>query len=137
MKLAMMNGEETVQNVMHALQKTVDLPCKQQEVLAQVTVLLAQSREGIEMLKREQKRLLKYPACTASTLSEEHIGGTVRYRALHGKNVECPIHGTPEPGKRLRPRIKQNEVDKIRAAMDRWQQVESLGREIVELEVES
>lgn len=132
-ELAMMNCEETLQSVMHALQRTVDLPSEQREVLAQVTVLLVQSREGIAMLKREQKRLLMYPACTASTLNEEHMAGTVGYRALHGKNIECPIHGTPEPGKRLRPRTKQCDVGKIRKAIDRWQQVESLGREIVEL----
>lgn len=130
----MHHDEKKTQQIVDMLLSQVNVSYDQAVLLAETAVSLANIWTTLSHLAGKRESLLLHPLCTASRLStEQNAHGTPRYRALHGIDVSCPMHGTPAPGGRLRPRLRACDVYDVRAAMDRWQQLAALDHHIYTL----
>ena len=129
-----MDDEKKAQRIIDFLLGEVNLSYDQAVLPAETAVSLANIWTTLSQLAGKRESLHLHPLCTASRLStERNAHGTLRYRALHGIDVSCPLHGTPAAGGRLRPRLRACDVDDVCAAMDRWQQLAALDQQIYTL----
>ena len=104
------------------------------EKLASIAEHLDVLAGEIDTLKAQISDLDEAGVCTGTDYWRD---GTKLY-ANHGINKTCPIHGTPEPGKRLRTYVGTDATTQaeVLAAMERCKEKSNLESTVRQIEIQ-